>query len=197
MLSLPDRFKLLGDDLLAQPPRISIYAGLPFAMLLYDPRQQWAARGQMRRLAQRLKSAPDGQGRQVEFISLSELFWQCVEAAEGRTALEQMERDWGFETAQEQAALYLSDADFGLTLSQTLAQRLNTLDASRQFAFLWRAEALAPTIFHVSTLLDQMQGETDVSTVLFYPGTADGEELRFMGLAHRHASRNYRVKLYA
>jgi len=193
VLSLKERFDLLESDLLSQPPRISIYADLPFAMLLYEPQKQWEARRAMRLLAQRLKKDE----RNIEFISLGELLWQIIADAEGTQALIEMEKQWGFEAAQEQVALYLSDPDFGPTLSQVLSQRLETLDPRRDFAFLWRAETLAPALAHTSTLLDQMQGKTKVTTVLFYPGTVDGAELCFMGLAHRHSSRNYRVKLYA
>lgn len=193
MLSLKERFDLLESDLLSQPPRISIYADLPFAMLLYEPQHQWEVRHEMRLLAQRLKNNQ----RNIEFISLGELLWQIIADAEGSEALIAMEKQWGFEAAQQQAALYLSDPDFGETLSQVLARRLEVLDPRKDFAFLWRAEALAPALAHTSTLLDQMQGQTAVTTILFYPGTSDGAELHFMGLDNRHSSRNYRVKLYA
>ena len=48
MSSLKDRIELLEDDLKAVPPRISVYHDLPFAILRYDPSEEWelAAGGQ-------------------------------------------------------------------------------------------------------------------------------------------------------
>ena len=41
-------------------------------------------------------------------------------------------------------------------------------------AFLVRAGAMAPDIYHMSRLLEEMQGRTRVTTVLFYPGGIQG-----------------------
>ena len=46
-------------------------------------------------------------------------------------------------------------------------------------------------------LLDELQGKTMVTTILFYPGALDGTTgLRFMDLKGREALGNYRVKIY-
>jgi hypothetical protein len=63
--------------------------------------------------------------------------------------------------------------------------------------FLTRVAAMSPGIFHVSMLLDKMQGKTKVTTILFYPGSIEGTTgLRFMDLKDRDALGNYRVKIY-
>ena len=42
---------------------------------------------------------------------------------------------------------------------------------------------MAPGIYHMSKLLDQMHGKTRVTTILFYPGSIEGTTgLRFMDL---------------
>ena len=48
MSSLKERIELLESDLKAVPPRISVYHDLPFAILRYDPGDEWelAAGGQ-------------------------------------------------------------------------------------------------------------------------------------------------------
>lgn len=49
----------------------------------------------------------------------------------------------------------------------------------------------------MSKLLDEMQGRTEVTTILAYPGTIEGTTgLRFMDLKDREALGNYRVKIY-
>jgi len=64
-------------------------------------------------------------------------------------------------------------------------------------AFLVRVAAMAPGLYHMSKLLDQMHGKTRVTTVLFYPGSIEGTTgLRFMDLKDREALGNYRVKIY-
>jgi hypothetical protein len=49
----------------------------------------------------------------------------------------------------------------------------------------------------MSKLLDQLQGKTHVTTILFYTGSIEGTTgLRFMDLKNREALGNYRVKIY-
>ena len=56
MSSLKDRIELLEDDLKAVPPRISVYHDLPFAILRYDPTEEWDLRREVRLLATRLET---------------------------------------------------------------------------------------------------------------------------------------------
>ena len=44
MSSLKSRIELLETDLKAVPPRISVYHDLPFAILRYDPADEWELR---------------------------------------------------------------------------------------------------------------------------------------------------------
>ena len=91
---------------------------------------------------------------------------------------------------------YLSDGDWR-PLARLLAERLANLDPSRNVVFLTRVAAMAPGIYHMSKLLDQMHGKTRVTTILFYPGSIEGTTgLRFMNLKDRDALGNYRVKIY-
>ena len=41
MSSLKERIELLENDLKAIPSRISVYHDLPFAILRYDPTDEW------------------------------------------------------------------------------------------------------------------------------------------------------------
>jgi hypothetical protein len=189
---LKERIDLLEKDLKATPPRVSVYGDLPFAILRYDPEEEWDIRRESRLLSTRLGSA----GREVKFISLADLLWQAVDETEGLDAVVQLERQRGFEAAQEQITTYLSDADWR-PLPDMLAERLKPLDPQRHIVFLTRAAVMAPAIYHMSKLLDEMQGRTRIITILFYPGTLDGTTgLRFMELKDREALGNYRVKIY-
>ena len=192
MLSLKERIDLLENDLKADPPRISGYHDLPFAILRYDPQDEWILRREVRFLSTRLKSA----GKEVVTISLAQLLWEIIESAEGVDAIVELERRQGFEKAQAQITTYLSDENWFL-LPKHLADKMNAFDPRKTIVFLTRAASLSPAIYHLSKLLDEMQGHTQVPAILFYPGSLEGATgLRFMGMKDRDSLGNYRVKIY-
>ena len=108
MSSLTTNVRRLQDDLLASPMRISAYHDLPFAILRYDAAEEWELRREVRHLATRLQNA----GKQVHAISLAELLWEVVEEAEGIETVAELERQRGFETAQQQVTTYLVDPEW-------------------------------------------------------------------------------------
>jgi hypothetical protein len=192
MSSLSNRIGLLEKDLNADPPRISVYHDLPFAIFRYDPDEEWALRREARLLATRLGET----GKNNQIIQMSDLLWKAIQETEGIEAVIGLERDRGFLAAQEQLTTYLSDRDWR-PLASLLTERLQSLDESTDIVFLMRAAAMAPGIYHMSKLLDQMQGKTSLTTILFYPGTIEGTTgLRFMALKDRDVLGNYRVKIY-
>ena len=192
MLSLKERIDLLENDLKADPPRISVYHDLPFAILRYDPQEEWILRREVRFLSTRLKSA----GKEVVTISLAQLLWEIIESAEGVDAIVELERRQGFEKVQAQITTYLSDENWFL-LPKHLADKMNAFDPRKTIVFLTRAASLSPAIYHLSKLLDEMQGQTQVPAILFYPGSLEGATgLRFMGMKDRDSLGNYRVKIY-
>ena len=192
MSSLPEHLARLRRDLLASPPRISAYRDLPFAILLYRPDQERELRTHVRRL----KAGLEAEGKRVTLVSLAELLWQALEESEGVDAFVEQERFEGFQAAQRTINRYLTDPDTP-SLPDRLAAKLAGLDPARDVAILVRAAAMAPALYHMSTLLDEMQGRTLVPTVLCYPGTLEGATgLRFMDLPGREPMGNYRVEIY-
>jgi len=192
MPSLNYRIELLENDLKENPPRISVYHDLPFAIFRYDPGEEWALRREARLLATRLGEA----GKNTCIIHLSDLLWKAIQDSEGIEAVVKLENYRGFLAAQEQVTTYLSDRDWR-PLADLLTERLQTLEKSAEVVFLVRAAAMAPGIYYMSKLLDQMQGKTTLTTILFYPGSIEGTTgLRFMALKDRDALGNYRVKIY-
>lgn len=192
MSSLTGRIELLEGDLKAVPPRISVYHDLPFAILRYDPAEEWQLRREVKLLATRLEAA----GREVHLIPMSEFLWRAIDETEGMGEVVALERQRGYVAAQEQVTTYLSDRDWR-PLATLLAERLAGLDPARAVVFLTRVAAMAPGLYHMSKLLDQMHGKTRVTTILCYPGSIEGTTgLRFMDLKDREALGNYRVKIY-
>ena len=192
MSSLKDRIEQLEADLKAIPPRVSVYSDLPFAILRYDPSEEWELRRQVRLLATRLQKA----GKHVHSIPMSEFLWKGIEDSEGIDEVVELERSRGYQTAQDQITTYLSDQDW-CPLADLLASRLQKMNPETDMVFLTRTASMGPGIYHMSKLLDQMQGKATVITILFYPGSIEGTTgLRFMALKDRDALGNYRVKIY-
>ena len=198
MSSLKDNLAPLESDLKAVPPRISVYHDLPFAIMRYDPTDEWVLRRETKLLATRLEAV----GKVVHFVPMSQLLWSALEEVrrkdddEGLDAVVELEKDRGFVEAQQQVTTYLSN-NVWIPLWDLLAERLASINPKNSVVFLTRVAAMSPGIFHVSMLLDKMQGKTKVATILFYPGSIEGTTgLRFMDLKDREALGNYRVKIY-
>ena len=192
MSSLKSRIEILENDLKANPPRISVYHDLPFAIFRYDPEEEWTLRREARLLATRLGKA----GKKTCIVHMSDLLWKSIQESEGIDAVVELEKERGFLAAQEQVTTYLSDRDWR-PLADLLTEHLQSLGAAARVVFLMRAAAMAPGIYQMSKLLNQMQGKTSLTTILFYPGSIEGTtELKFMALKDRDALGNYRVKIY-
>jgi hypothetical protein len=188
-----DRFETLEQDLVANPPRISAYHDLPFAIFHYDPRMEFAVRSRIRLLALSLEQ---NHRRRVTCISLAELLWRGIKETEGIDSIAKVECELGFDRAQATVETILSDKEF-FPLSVELKRRIEKLDPATEIVFLMRAAAFAPAIYQVSKLLDELKGSTNVPSVLFYPGALEGTTgLVFMNIDKREAAGNYRVKIY-
>jgi len=198
MSSLKDSIAPLESDLKAMPPRINVYHDLPFAIMRYDPTDEWELRREIKLLATRLEAV----GKDVHIIPMSELLWLALEKVhqkdndEGLEAVIGLEKERGYVEAQQQVTTYLSSKVW-TPLWDLLAERLASVHPENSVVFLTRVAAMSPGMFHMSMLLDKMQGKTKVATILFYPGSIEGTTgLHFMDLKDRDALGNYRVKIY-
>lgn len=193
-LALKERVRTLESDLKASPMRHYVYHDLPFAIFCYDPDTEWEMRGEIERLKTRLEKDTE---RTVHFVSLADMLWEAIEGSEGLEVVAQLERRSGFDAAQQQIQDYLSDPDWQ-PLPKLLAERLSHLDPERHIAFIVRAGTLAPNMYRLSKLLDEMKGRTRVPCVLFMPATTEGTtSLRFMGIAENEGRGSYHTKVYA
>jgi hypothetical protein len=188
---LVSRLQQLESDLLAEPPRISAYTELPCALFQYEPNLEWELRSELRKLQTRLENS----GKRVHLVSFGDLLWSAITKSESIDAVADLERTEGWVRAQEQLNIYLSDRDFA-DLPSALAALTQAWSASKDILFLWRAGALAPGIYLLSKLIDELKGRITVPTILYFPGTINQDGLRFMGLSGRETTSNYRAKIY-
>jgi hypothetical protein len=192
--SLEERFDQLSADLLAEPMRIALMSKAPYAILRYEPEDEW----KLRKLARLLASKLEAHGWRVHSTSMADLMWQAVDETEGMDALVRLERARGFDTAQRQVNLFLSDPDFR-PLPALLVQKMVGLNPKRDVIFLMRLAALTPSIYHMSKLSEELMltGRAEIPLIIFYPGGIEGNTgLRFMDISGREALGNYRVKIY-
>src|SRR5438876_11033258 len=101
MSSLRDSIAPLESDLKASPPRINVYHDLPFAIMRYNPADEWELRREVKLLATRLEAA----GKAVHFIPMSELLWSALDQVHrkddvvGLEAVINLEKERGYTTA--------------------------------------------------------------------------------------------------
>src|SRR5262245_39166416 len=102
MSSLKDSIAPLECDLQEVPSRISVYHDLPFAIMRYDPIDEWELRREVKLLATRLEAV----GKEVHIIPMSELLWTALEKVtqkdddEGLKAVVELEKEQGYVKAQ-------------------------------------------------------------------------------------------------
>src|SRR2546430_16324551 len=128
MSSLKGRIDLLESDLKTVPLRINVYHNLPFAIMRYDPTDEWELRREIKLLATRLEAV----GKKVHIIPMSELLWLALEKVhekdddEGLEAVIELEKERGYVEAQQQVTTYLSSKVW-VPLWDLLAERLASI----------------------------------------------------------------------
>jgi Domain of unknown function (DUF1788) len=195
----------LQKDLLREDgPQISTVRNYNFAILPYEPEEEFALRRAINELCERLRDA----GWNTGTIPLHSLLLERLRA-EGPEFIEAMVR-------REKALSTSADFGRGLRslkervvnliegpqgLAADVIQQIDQILAKRAAAdgptviFLARAGALYP-FFRTSALLKHVAGHThNVPVVLLYPGKLVGETgLSFMGVLP--ADRDYRPRIY-
>ena len=201
---LDGAFTALRDDLIeADGPRISTMRNYRFAIVQYDPRDEFKLRGHTQRLSQELVAS----GWVVVSISLHKLLLERVRA-QGKEWLDwviQSERDFaeyeparGLNFLKEELAPLIEGAeglaaDCARQIRQHVDQHPDQQD--RMLALIGRAGALYP-FFRSSALLKHLDGKTqNVPVILLYPGERRGPTgLSFMGMLS--PDNDYRPRIY-
>lgn len=191
MSDLEHRLKHTLEPILELPDprqRLSAYHDMPYALLRYDPEEEFDLRKQVTLLETRLSQ----KGKRVVRISLAE----CLdEAMRSQRPLEEWftaEREQGVQSVVETVHSVLSEY---APLVELVAKRMpQDPDPLRDVVLIHRTGALFP-VYRTFSLLEQLKGRVHVPTVLFYPGDLDGAAgLRFMGVLD--AEHNYRPKIF-
>lgn len=193
------RKDLVRDD----APHISTMRNYRFAIVPYDPKEEFRLRLEIRKLSDELKNS----GWMVLSINLQQLLLDRVRAQgeefvqrlierEKRTAKKSVER--GLQDLQSRLAPLIEGpdgiaADCSRIICEYADRNEDKLD--RTLAIIGRAGALYP-FFRSSALLRHLDGRTkNVPVVLLYPGERRGDKgLSFMGLLDPDS--DYRPRIY-
>ncbi len=201
---LQDAFDALRKDLIREDgPSISTMRNYRYAIVPYDPADEFKLRGHVQRTIGQLSSA----GWVVHTISLHKLLVQRIHAL-GDDVVQRM-------IAAERGAAAISPERGINYLRGKLGRELDGVDgiaadvsreitafadahpdqAERALVFVGRAGALYP-FFRVSALLKHLDGRTrNLPVVLLYPGERKGDSgLSFMG--ELAPDRDYRPRIY-
>src|SRR5216684_2193311 len=144
MSSLKNSIAPLESDLKAVLPRINVYHDLPFAIMRYNPTDEWELRREIKLLATRLQAV----GKEVHIIPMSELLWSALEKVhekdddEGLEAVIELEKERGYVEAQQQVTTYLSSKVW-MPLWELLAERLTSINPKNSVVFLTRVAAMS------------------------------------------------------
>ncbi|KYF76806.1 hypothetical protein BE11_22345 [Sorangium cellulosum] len=201
---LVQALEALRKDLLREDgPQISTVRNYNFAILPYEPEDEFKLRQAIRELSDILRDA----GWNAGTIPLNALLLARLRA-QGSEFLEAMiQREkrlatgsdpWrGLRTLKERVATLLEGPE---GLAQDVLREVDGIlersdNPERTVIFLGRAGALYP-FFRTSALLKHVAGRTrNVPVVLLYPGKVVGETgLSFMGVLP--ADRDYRPRIY-
>lgn len=203
--ALSRTIKALREDLIDESgPKISTMRQYRFAIVAYDPKDEWELRDQIRELSGELTA----NGWVVHSISLQRLMLDRIRRELGDDGLDQLvelekklssrDPDRAFEFLKQKTIQLLEGpdglaADIAADIEQ-LVQR-NPDKAERTVVFLGNTGALYP-FMRTSALLKHLDGRTqNVPVILLYPGTREGESgLSFMG--QLPANRDYRPRIY-
>jgi hypothetical protein len=201
---LQEAIHALRSDLIQEAgPRISTMRNYRFAIVQYDPQDEFRLRLEVRRLNNELLH----NGWMVLSINLHKLLLDRVRSQgheyiqrlierEKRTSQKSIER--GIQDLQTRLAPLIEGpegiaADVSRIICDHADQNPETID--RTVAVVGRAGALYP-FFRSSALLRHLDGRTrNVPVVLLYPGERRGEKgLSFMGVLEPDS--DYRPRIY-
>ncbi len=194
----------LREDLIQENgPRISTMRNYRFAIVQYDPKEEFKLRQEVRKLHTELVS----NGWMVLTISLQELLLDRVRAQGDEFIERVIEREKTTSTkSTERGLTYLQGklapliegpdgiaADCSRIICEYADENPDKLD--RMLAIIGRAGALYP-FFRSSALLRHLDGRTNhVPVVLLYPGERRGDKgLSFMGVLEPDS--DYRPRIY-
>jgi hypothetical protein len=202
--ALQEAFAALRRDLIHEDgPRISTMRNYRFAIMQYDPREEFELRGEVQRLTAELIA----NGWMVISISLQTLLLDRVRAQgpewvdrvvqmEGRMAGIEPERGLNYLKSKLSPLIEGPEgiaADCSRLIREYADKHPDTVD--RTVALIGRAGALYPFI-RTSALLRHLDGSTqNVPVVLLYPGERRGPTgLSFMGILN--PDNDYRPRIY-
>ncbi|MBD2470963.1 BREX protein BrxB domain-containing protein [Nostoc sp. FACHB-145] len=195
----------LRNDLLDEGgPKISTMRNYRFAILLYDPREEFKLRGQIRILTDDLK----GQGWNVLGVSLQRLFLDRLKREEPRILESIIRTEYrlyakdpnrALNHLKDKIALYIEGAE---GIAKDVIALIDDFsdkhpgETNRTLIFLGRAGGLYP-FFRSSALLKHIDGKTNnLPVVLLYPGERrDLNALSFMD--ELPSDRDYRPRIYS
>lgn len=173
MSSLVDKFQELERLILDHRETLALHAGVPFVLLVYDPRDERRCRDEQ----QHLKTKFEDRGLQIREIALDTFIFDHY--AEIGLLEKVFERE-----GEEPGSVYRDLAKhYRPALTRHIVETATALEKNHEDAvlFLTKVAHLYPFV-RVSNLLDDLENQVKLPVVVFYPGEELDSEIRFLCL---------------
>jgi hypothetical protein len=169
--SLVEKFTELENLLLNHRRTLALHAGVPFVLLIYDPRRERRCRDEQDHLRTKLEDA----GLAVHEMPLDTFIFDHY----GEIGL----LDMIFEKEPAEPGEVHHDLAKNLrpALARRIIQKAEELEGQDTVIFLTRVAHLYPFV-RISNLLENLENQVKVPLVVFYPGEELDSEMRFLCL---------------
>lgn len=169
-MSLQEKFTELEELLLNRRRQLSIYAGVPFVLLVYPPESERECRREQEHLFEKLRAKEV----KLKVIPVNRLLFESLLQNEVLEDVFQLEReDESF--MSEQLSILYNDA-----LVDKIKQTTEKA-ASDSVLFLTRVASLYPFV-RIGSFLSELENKINNPLVVFYPGSERERKLHFLNM---------------
>jgi len=184
-VTLQDKFYTLQDLLIKNPESIATHTGIPFVLLIYNPQDEYICQQLKNDTFQKLKD------RAIKYVDIH-LNKKIFEWLEEEGVLEQ---SFQIEASARTAS---NKEDLTNQLASIIKEKLIahiieiSNQDSNQIIFLSRAGSLYPFV-RVSNILSELENKIKNILVVFYPGSQEGKNLRFLNTTEGYYYRAMKI----
>ncbi len=171
MSSLVEKFTELEKLLLNHRGTLALHAGVPFVLLIYDPRQELRCRDEQAHLRVKLEDA----GLAVHEMALDTFIFDHYAEIGLLDVIFEKEPSEPGEVHQDLAK------NLRPALARRIIQKAEEMEGQDAVIFLTQVAHLYPFV-RISNLLENLENQVKVPLVVFYPGEKLDSEMRFLCL---------------
>jgi len=171
MTSLVEKFKELENLILKHRHTLELHAGVPFVLLIYEPRKEYQCRDER----DHLKTKLEDNNLKIQEIFLGDFIFNHYDEI---GLLDKI-----FEKEEIDPGVVHRDIskNYRPALAKYIIKQAKKIEEDDAVIFLTNVAHLYPFV-RVSNLLEDLENQVKVPLIVFYPGEELDNEMRFLGL---------------